>query len=230
VTTIAGPARSNRQGLAAALRERTRAAHERAESAPFVAALVAGELPLSAYTALVAQNHAIYVTLERHAAVWRGDPVAGRVVFDELTRVPHLRADLRALLGEDWADRADELVVPATRRYTEHLDDVVADWAAGFVAHHYVRYLGDLSGGQILRRSIETVYGDAGRDSTSFYVFDGIERVKPFRDAYRRILDTVPIGVAEQRRAVDEAVVAFELNRAVFDDLARVAVSDQRAG
>jgi heme oxygenase len=224
VTTVAGPARANPQGLAAALREQTRAAHERAESAPFVAALVGGRLPLSAYAALVAQNHAIYVTLERHAAVWQGDPVAGRVVFDELTRVPRLRADLQALLGDDWADGADQLVVPATRRYTEHLDEVVADWAAGFLAHHYVRYLGDLSGGQILRRQIETVYGDLGRASTSFYVFDGIERIKPFRDTYRRILDAAPLGVAEQQRAVDEAVVAFELNRAVFDDLARATM------
>jgi len=30
----------------------------------------------------------------------------------------------------------------------------------------------------------------------------------------------MPIGVAEQRRMVAEAVVAFDLNRAVFGDLA----------
>lgn len=224
MTTVADPARANPQGLAAALREGTREAHDRVNSSPFVAALLAGDLPLSAYTALVAQNHAIYRTLEWHAEHWRHDPVAGRVVFDELVRVPGLRSDLRALLGADWPDEAERLVVPATHRYVDHLDEVVADWAGGFVAHHYVRYLGDLSGGQIVRRSIETIYGEVGRASTRFYVFDGVERIKPFRDAYRRVLDAVPLTVAEQRRAVDEALVAFELNGAVLDDLARATM------
>jgi len=68
------------------------------------------------------------------------------------------------------------------------------------------------------------IYGEVGRASTRFYVFDGVERIKPFRDAYRRVLDAVPLTVAEQRRAVDEALVAFELNGAVLDDLARTAM------
>ena len=54
------------------------------------------------------------ITLERHAEHWRHDPVAGRVVFDELVRVPGLRSDLRALLGADWPEEAERLVVPAT--------------------------------------------------------------------------------------------------------------------
>jgi heme oxygenase len=207
-------------GLADALREQTRHAHEQAESSPFVSDLLAGRLPLAAYTALVAQNYAIYQALEGLALRWRDDPVAGAFVFDELTRVGKLEHDLAALLGSDWSARASALQVPATARYVAHLNDGGADWPGGFIAHHYVRYLGDLSGGQAIRVAIERIYGDAGRGAVGFYVFEHIERIKPFRDLYRQLLDRAPIGAADQMRVVAEATVAFELNRAVFIELA----------
>ena len=210
--------------LSAELRSRTLSAHERAETAPFVRQLLGGALPLSAYTALVAQNHAIYSALETVAERWRGDRVGGAFVLDELTRVPHLEADLRQLLGDQWATRAQDLLVPATGRYVARLHDVAGAWPYAFVAHHYVRYLGDLSGGQIIRTNLARVYGADGRRSTGFYNFTEIDKIKPFRDRYRILLDQAPLPTEQQRLVVAEAVVAFELNHAVFVDLAaRVA-------
>lgn len=210
-------ARANATGLAGALRDGTSEAHEAAESEPFVRRLTAGQLPIDAYTALVVQNHAIYSTLERLGEHWRNDPIAGTFVVDELRRVPSLEADLAQLLGAHWPADKEQRIENATRRYAAHLDDVCGDWPAGYVAHHYVRYLGDLSGGQVLKRAVERAYPQA---PTAFYTFERIARIKPFRDHYRRMLDTLPVGVADQRRMVAEAVVAFDLNRAVFADLA----------
>lgn len=208
-------ARPDATGLAGALRDGTSDAHEAAESEPFVRRLTAGELPIEAYPALVVQNHAIYSTLERLGERWRDDPIAGTFVVDELRRVPSLEADLAQLLGPDLAE--EQRIEDATRRYTARLENVCGDWPAGYVAHHYVRYLGDLSGGQILKQAVEKAYPQA---PTSFYTFEGIARIKPFRDRYRRMLDALPVGVADQRRMVAEAIVAFDLNRAVFADLA----------
>jgi heme oxygenase len=218
--TATAPVQSNALGLATELRQQTRVVHDQAETSPFIAQLGAGLLPLSAYTAMAAQNYAIYTALEQLGESWRDDPVAGPFVFDELLRVPSLERDLAYLLGPEWSVRAAALVEPATRRYVLHLHEVCSDWSAGWVAHHYVRYLGDLSGGQIIRRGLEQVYGEAGRLGTSFYVFNGIDKVKPFRDQYRRLLDHAPIGPLEQQRVVGEAIGAFELNRLVFVDLA----------
>ena len=178
--------------LSTALRERTRAAHERAESAPFVADLGAGRVPVAGYAALVAQHHAIYAALEQHTVALRAHPTVGRLVLDELTRLPHLEADLAVLHGPGWRDAAAADVVPATRRYVAHLHDVLTGWPVALAAHHYVRYLGDLSGGQLLRRAVEQHYGDLGRAASTFYEFTSIARVKPFRDRYRAILDSVP--------------------------------------
>jgi heme oxygenase len=207
-------------GLADLLREQTRVVHEQAENAPFIGRLMAGELPLSSYAALAVQNYAIYQALEAAGERWRLDPLAGPFILDELIRLPHLEHDLAFLLGPEWRQAADQMRVPATDRYVAHLRAVCSEWSAGFVAHHYVRYLGDLSGGQIIRRSLERNYGEIGQLGASFYVFDRIEKIKLFRDRYRDLLDQAAITVADRERLVAEAIVAFELNRAVFVDLA----------
>jgi len=206
--------------LSVALREHTRTAHERAETAPYVQQLLAGALPLSGYTWLVAQNHAIYQALEAAGDRWRGDPIAGPFLLDELTRVPHLEADLEQLLGPDWPVQAAALRVPATERYIARLRQVADHRPGGFVAHHYVRYLGDLSGGQVIKATIERIYGETGRRATGFYTFAAIAKIKPFRDRYRELLDSVPLTGEQRQQVVAEAVLAFELNQAVFDDLA----------
>jgi heme oxygenase len=208
--------------LAAALRAETRVAHERAETAPFVAILAAGELPLNDYTALVAQNYVIYQALESASRGWRGDPVAGPFVLEELMRVPSLERDLRQLLGSRWAPAAAALVLPATMRYVDRIREVGSTWAAGYIAHHYVRYLGDLAGGKIIRRGLEKAYGEAGKSASTFYEFDAVPKIKPFRDRYRGLLDEVPVGAAEQHQLITEAVDAFELNRMVFLELERM--------
>lgn len=210
------------RSLSAALRESTAVAHEQAEGSTFVGALLGGDLPLAAYTALVAQNHAIYTALEAVAPRWRAHPVAGPFVIDALTRVPSLEVDLAALLGPSWRAAAPALVQPATMVYVAHLHTVAGVSAPAFVAHHYVRYLGDLSGGQIIGRRVHDLFGDVGR---SFYEFAAIPKIKPFRDHYRSLLDAVPLDGSGRSALLDEAVVAFDLNRAVFADLAAVSAS-----
>ena len=103
------------QPLSAALREQTRVAHDRAETAPSSGTDVR-HLPLSAYTALAARNYAVYRQSEAAAGRWRSHPPAGPFVLGELSRVPHVEADLAQLLGGDWAARASRLRVPATVR------------------------------------------------------------------------------------------------------------------
>jgi heme oxygenase (biliverdin-producing, ferredoxin) len=218
--TVSSPPRNDRgQPLSAALREQTRIAHERAEATPFVRQLLSGALPLSAYAALAAQNYAIYRELEAAALRWRGHPAAGPFVIDQLSRVPHLEADLGQLLGDGWAAQAGRLRVPAAGEYVSRIREA-AGWPGGFIAHHYVRYLGDLSGGQVILSGLTRIYGPDSRRYTRFYVFDGIGKLKPFRDQYRQLLDQAPLTPAERQRVIAEAVTAFELNTAMFTELA----------
>jgi heme oxygenase len=205
-------------GLSARLRAATREEHERTESSPFIAALLDGRLNRDAYTALLSQSYLFYTVLEEAGRSWEHDEVVGPFVSAELERGAALEADLAWLSGVDWQDGLAPL--PATRRYVERLREVCFTSRAAFVAHHYTRYLGDLSGGQIIRRKLAAIYG-LTTDGVRFYVFDGIEKAKRFKDGYRRQLDEAPWDTAEQTALVDEANEAFRLNRAVFDDLGK---------
>ncbi len=101
------------------LRRATAEHHDRAESAPFVGALLGGRLTLDALAALAGQNQFIYAALESAAERWRDDPVAGPFVIDGLDRLPALRADLDQLIGPDWPSSVTAL--PVTRAYADRI-------------------------------------------------------------------------------------------------------------
>ncbi|RPF28881.1 heme oxygenase (biliverdin-producing) [Georgenia muralis] len=201
-------------GLATELREGTRAEHRAAESAGFVTALLDGRLGPDAYADLAAQQLGVYRALEAGGGRLTG--AAAVLVAPELARTAALEADLAHLWGPAWRGRVEP--VPAVRRYVSRLDAVAAT-DVGYAAHAYVRYLGDLSGGQVVAAMLRRHYGVA-EEGLRFYRFDGIEKVKPYKDAYRARLDALPFGATERAAVVAEARYALRLNREVFDDLA----------
>jgi heme oxygenase len=198
------------------LREATEEAHRGAENTDFVVALVEGALPRDEFTRLVRQLHAVYSVLEDATAA-STDPHLEPVLVPELARVPALEADLEYLAGPGWRD--DFALVPATEAYCERMRATCFDSSGGLVAHHYVRYLGDLSGGQILGRVVARVYELPDGLGTAAYRFDEIASPKRFKEDYRARLDALPWDDDERERAAAEAVHAFAHNTAIFRDL-----------
>ena len=204
------------ESLSARLKSVTWDEHDRTNSAPFIVALMDGRLDRGAYAALLGQSYLFYRELERAGDAWRSDPVVGPFVSDALVRGPALEADLAWLRGDGWRDELTAL--PATQRYTDRIRAVCFDSPSAFVAHHYTRYLGDLSGGQIVRSKLRNIYGLTS-DGVRFYLFDQVPKPKVFKDGYRGLLDELPWDEPERAGLVTEVNLAFRLNRAVFDDL-----------
>ncbi|TDN91129.1 biliverdin-producing heme oxygenase [Microbacterium sp. BK668] len=200
-----------------ALRERAGSAHSRSEHAGFMADLLTGAGTRDDYIALVAQHWFIYDALEAAAQRMRLDPVASVFISDKLTRLPAIEADLEFLIGPDWRDRIEPL--PTTRRYVDRIQQVGATWAGGFVAHHYTRYLGDLSGGQFIGRLMARRFGFE-TNGIGFYLFGDIADPKAFKDVYRDQLDAAPWDDAEKERVIDEVLLAYRFNTELFEDLA----------
>jgi heme oxygenase (biliverdin-producing, ferredoxin) len=203
------------------LRTATEAAHEEAERSSFVTALVGGELPRDDLARFVFQLHAVYTVLEEATAA-STDPDLAAFLAPELARVPALTADLDHLAGDGWRDSI--ALLSATTDYCERMRARCFDWSGGLLAHHYVRYLGDLSGGQFLGRVVARVYELPDGRGTSAYRFDGIASPKQFKDDYRAYLDALPWDADERDRVVDEACAAFACNTRIFTEL-----SDTRA-
>ncbi|WP_433533307.1 heme oxygenase (biliverdin-producing) [Micromonospora sp. CA-263727] len=204
-------------GFASQVRELTRADHRVAQNGTYFDDLLAGRLDRSGYAALFEQLYFVYQTLEEAAEAMRDDPVAGPFVVDELHRLPRITADLAFLHGPDWADR----IAPseATQQYQTRLREVAFTWPAGFVAHHYTRYLGDLSGGQVMVRALRQSFG-FDEEGVRFFLFPGLE-ARTFKQHYRELLDAVPWDEVERQRFLDEVSWAYRLNTAMLDEVGR---------
>ncbi|MGQ7297958.1 biliverdin-producing heme oxygenase [Quadrisphaera sp. KR29] len=203
------------EGFAARLRRETAQAHGSAERSPFMDELLAGQLAPQALTTFLAQVHQLYAVLEPAVDALRDDVVVASFADDDLRRLPAVSADLREHLGEDWREHLVPL--PATRRYAERLREVSA-WPAGLVAHHYLRYLGDLSGGQVVRRLLARAY-DWPEEQLRSWHFPAVGSPKRYRDGYRARLDAAPWDEPERRRVVAEAALGYRLNEDLFADL-----------
>lgn len=206
--------------LSQALRATTQAAHERAENSRFVTQLMAGRACPGAFTALAVQQLVIYQALEDVLHEHYADhPILAGIDDRRLDRVASLRHDLRLLVGPDVEVRLVDgrlPIVPAATAYARELRE--RHTAEMMLAHHYVRYLGDLSGGQIIARLVQRHY-DIPADALTLYRFAGIERPKLYKDEYRAALDALRLTPAQRDRVLAQAVRSFELNEAVFADL-----------
>ncbi|MFO7298981.1 MAG: biliverdin-producing heme oxygenase [Actinomycetes bacterium] len=204
------------QGFAATIRERTNEAHMTTEGQPFVERLVEGRLPIVDYARLAAQHHAIYEGMEQgfEAAT---DEYLREFMVPGLPRLASLEADLVFLAGENWRDKLP--LMPATRAYAEHIRRLEDTWERGLLAHHYVRYMGDLSGGQLIRRVLRRVYRFEDERGTTFYEFPEIPSAKELKMRYRGLLDDLPWGEDEKERLIAEALYAFRCHQAIYAEL-----------
>ncbi|UQA95822.1 biliverdin-producing heme oxygenase [Streptomyces halobius] len=192
--------------------------HTEAENSSFMSDLLGGRLGVSAYRRYTEQLWFVYRALEDASEALAHDPVAGPFIRPELARTAELERDLAHLGGAAW--RAGLEPLPATAAYADRVTVCAREWPAGYVAHHYTRYLGDLSGGQIIRGTAEKTWGFARKgDGVRFYVFEDIANPAAFKREYRELLDALPVDDLEKQRMVDECKRAFALNTAVFREL-----------
>ncbi|RFA23690.1 biliverdin-producing heme oxygenase [Subtercola boreus] len=199
-----------------ALRERTWSGQGNGDGAGFMTDLMNGRGDRDDYIALVAQHFFIYEAIEAAAERMKNDAVAAAFISPKLTRLPAITADLSFLLGDDWAEQITPL--PTTARYVERIRQVAATWSGGFIAHHYTRYLGDLSGGQFIRTLMQKRFGFE-TNGVGFYLFADIAAPREFKVTYRAQLDAVGWNERERERVIDEVLVAYAFNTDLFVDL-----------
>ncbi|MGW1611732.1 biliverdin-producing heme oxygenase [Streptomyces sp. NPDC002285] len=189
--------------------------HVEAETSTFMSDLLGGRLGVDAYARYTEQLWFVYEALETGTERLASDPVTGPFIQPELFRLTSLERDLAHLRGPQW--RTGLSALPATRAYADRVRECADTWPAGYIAHHYTRYLGDLSGGQIIRDKAEKTWGFARKgDGVRFYVFEEITNPAAFKRGYRELLDQVRADDLEKQRIVAECKKAFALNTAVF--------------
>ncbi|MEU1314360.1 heme oxygenase (biliverdin-producing) [Streptomyces tibetensis] len=200
------------------LRTASREQHEEVRGSTFIGDLLGRKLGVDAFARYTEQLWFVYGALESGARRLAADPVAGPFVRPELFRTTALEQDLDHLRGPGW--RTSVSALPATLEYAERISACARAWPAGYVAHHYTRYMGDLSGGQIIRDTAEKTWGLSRKgDGVRFYVFEEIPNPAAFKRTYCELLDALPGDELERQRVVAECKRAYGLNNAMFEAL-----------
>lgn len=204
--------------FSAALRERTAAVHREAERSGFIADLIRGRADRHGYALYLRNLVPVYEAMERALdASGPADPVLGAFADPRLRRRDALAADLAALAGPGWADRL--VVLPEA---ADHARDVAASsGSTRLVAHAYARYLGDLSGGQILKPVLARFLA-LPPEALGFYDFPALEDLDAAKAAMRDALDRV--APHEREAVAAEAVSAFRHTIAASLAVSRASV------
>lgn len=204
--------------LADLMRESSQADHQDAENSSFIAELMTGQLSLLHYRALLAQYAYIYAALDASASELRSAGLYRALLDARLERSAPMLADLDAL----GATAVDPLA--STGEYVDRIRQVSASAPHRYLAHHYVRFLGDLSGGQILSRKIQQHYGARQQELTA-WDFSELGKLKPYKDQYRNELNILQLNPQRVQDVLDEVRLAFGFNKALFHELSTSSAS-----
>lgn len=205
--------------LSARLRAATRSMHVRAERAGAMALLLRGALDGARYARLARALHALYGALEGALARHAAHPAIAPLGAATLRRAEALAHDVAALREAGLVDARTELA-RAALDYVARLAELEAREPVRLVAHAYVRYLGDLAGGQVLAPIVERAYALSPGVATRFYAFGARDEVAARAGALRAALDALPLSPHEADAIVDEALEAFARHVALFEEIA----------
>ena len=203
--------------LATKLREGTKKAHTMAENVGFVKCFLKGVVEPTSYRKLVANLYFVYSAMEEEMERHQQHPILSNMYFKELNRQRSLEQDLKYYYGNQWREQIS--LSPAGEAYVQRIREVSNTAPELLISHLYTRYLGDLSGGQILKGIAQRAMNLADGQGTAFYEFAEIPDEKQFKSTYRQKLDELPIDEATADRIVEEANAAFGMNMKMFNEL-----------
>jgi len=205
--------------LSAQLREGTKKSHTMAENTGFVSCFLKGVVDKSTYRKLIADLYFVYSAMEDELRRLsnEGHPVIKNIGFQELYRRETLEQDLAFYFGENWLKAIE--VSASAKAYSDRIRHVANIQPELLVGHHYTRYIGDLSGGQILKRIAQKAMNISDDNGLRFYEFDLIPDQKQFKLRYRTILDSLPIDQEMADLIIEEANLAFKYNMDMFKEL-----------
>jgi heme oxygenase len=171
------------------IKELTWEHHQNAERQQFAQLMISGDIDPELYATYLWNQHKKYDLLEAMATL--------HGLFDDIPEVKR-KQRIEADFFELWPhDDKRPVLCKSTAEYIEHMRECMHD-PQRLLAHMYVFYMGDLSGGQMIKRKIP--------GSGTMYEFDG--DVKELKEKIRAKIDD---SMAEEAKWVfDSATKLFQ--------------------
>ena len=202
------PSQATPESVVNALYFGTKTLHVEAERSGVISDLLRGEASRDGYILLQRNLLPAYQALERGLERHRDTPGLVAITKYRLERSAALEADLVALCGGSFAGIP---LLPEGEAYARRIDACADGDGARLIAHAYTRYLGDLNGGQILKRLLMKRPGLRAAE-VSFYDFPDYDDLPTLKSEYRDALDAAGMLVADPQAVIDEGSLAFQLN------------------
>lgn len=208
--------------LSELLKAGTVEAHDKAENTQFVKDFLKGHIRKELFKLATVALYFTYSALEEEMDGNRDQPQFAPLYFpEELHRREALAKDLEFFYGENW--QAVVQLSEATRKYVDRIHEVGRSEPELLVAHAYTRYMGDLSGGQVLKKVAQRALKlPSTGEGVHFYTFDNISSAKEFKQLYRSRMNDLDLDQETKLRIVEEANRSFGFNMEIFNELERV--------
>jgi len=202
--------------LALKLKEGTKESHSAAENTKFVASFLRGVVDYEEYRKLLTNFYYVYDTMEQRIRETE-DPMVQAIKSEDLERKEAIERDLEYYYGADWKEK--QIPSEACNTYCHRINEIAEKDPYLLVAHHYTRYIGDLSGGKILKEITARVLKPPAGKGLDFYEFPSIPNAKLFKQNYRAVLDNLGVDSSQENALITEANYAFRLNMYMFDEI-----------
>jgi heme oxygenase (biliverdin-producing, ferredoxin) len=192
-----------------ALYLRTKTLHVEAERTGIIRDLLRGDASREGYILLLRNLLPAYQEMEQALERYRDARILAALAEYRHDRASAIEADLLALCGKNW--KRDIPLLDAGQVYAQRVAKAAEGDGARLIAHAYTRYLGDLSGGQILQRLLERSL-DLRPSELSFYDFPRFTDLAALKADYRKSLDQAGAFASDPQAVVEEGAIAFSLN------------------
>jgi len=175
------------------------------------------------YGAYLSGLYSLYTAMEEEMDRNKEHSMVAPLYFPtETHRKVALERDLEYFLGDSWRKQLRDL--SSIQHYVAHIHDIGARRPELLIPHAYVRYFGDMSGGQILRRILSKLYKlPADGSGADFYDFSHIAKISDFKNLYASRLNDISLTPELKEDLVEEARRAFQFNIDFLREVVEIA-------
>ncbi len=191
-------------------------AHHQAEGMAFSRALLNGEASSLQLAALIRALRPAYALLEERAPALAAALGGTGIPWQQLCRSGSLAEDAAALSGLPVTP-----VSPAATAWLARLQELADQRPHRLMAHVYVRYGGDLSGGQQLVEQANRILAAEGLPALGFWSFN--QPIPELKAQLHEGFEALDLSDAEEQELLEESEAAFLLTQRLLAELADLA-------
>lgn len=197
------------------LHARIGAAHRQAEGMKFSRALLEGQVSPLQLAALIRALAPAYERIECLAPALASSLGAGSFPWADLARTTALRQDVERLAALPATPAS-----PAALTWLQRLEELARTAPHRFLGHVYVRYGGDLSGGQQLAAQAAAILAAHGLPPVGFWQFE--RPLAELKQAVHEGFEQLELSDQQEQELLDECEAAFRATQALLAELAAI--------